>query len=95
MISYNIKEATTFAVIGTLLGVFVFPHYFLLTTGVIVATYVLLTILSIKAFRVALNGGFVKEALGNTGSRKVFFIATGCPHKWLVKRYIRTNCYPN
>lgn len=85
---YALKEIAIFALLGVLVMALL-PEHFWLVMGVFLAGYVALSLLSARAFRKAVDSGLVREPRNIDGSRKVFFIAPGCPSRWLVKRHIR------
>ncbi|MDN8980651.1 hypothetical protein Q0P29_14160, partial [Staphylococcus aureus] len=65
------------------------PEYFWQIGGLVIAGYGLLCFLSAWAFRGAVDSGLVRESRNIEGERRAFFIAPGCPSRWLVKRHIR------
>ena len=90
MTVYRMKEWSVFGLFGMSLVMWA-PRYSWMVVGLLVAAYAVLTILSSRAFRAARDSGFLKESQSIAGSRKAFFIAQGCPQRWLVKRHIRAN----
>lgn len=88
MSMYELKEIAIIAAVGVLV-MFLTPDHFWLVMGLLLAGYAVLSLISAHAFRQAIDSGLVREPDIVEGSRKVFFIAPGCPNRWLVKLHIR------
>lgn len=85
---YALKEIVIIALVGVLVMVLL-PGHFWMVMGVFLTGYAVLSLMSARAFRQAVDSGLVREPRTVEGSPKVFFIAPGCPNRWLVKRHIR------
>ncbi|OJW51564.1 MAG: hypothetical protein BGO63_10555 [Candidatus Accumulibacter sp. 66-26] len=87
---YGLKEIAIIALMAGMVMA-IAPQHFWLAMGVVLVGYMILSLTSAQAFRKAVSTGFVREPRYIAGSRRVFFIAQGCPSRWLVKRYIRVS----
>lgn len=88
MSMYGLKEMVIIALLSVL-AMTLLPEHFWLVMGGLLAAYAALSLMSARAFRRAVDSGMVREPRTVEGSRKVFFVAPGCPCRWLVKRHIR------
>lgn len=88
---YVLKEIALISIAAVLIMTMM-PEQYWLIWGLFIAGYVLLCFLSARAFRGAVDGGLVRESRSIDGEHRAFFIAPGCPSRWLVKRHIRTYC---
>ena len=84
---YVLKEIAVITLIAALAMQYV-PQHFWWVAGLILVSYAGLAFLSAQAFHKAYDGGLVRESRPVAGTRKIFFIAPGCAHRWLVKRHI-------
>ena len=85
---YLLKEIAVIAV-AAVAAMSAQPAHYWTVVGLVVSGYSLLCFLSALAFRGAIGRGLVREARAVEGARRTFFIAEGCPNRWLVRRHIR------
>lgn len=88
MTSYGLREATAFAVLGTV-GVVSMPAHAWIAFAVVAMAYTALSWCSWQAFLRAHKGGFVVVERDERRLRPIFFVARRCPRRLLVLRHIK------